>query len=198
MDMVKKNLPTILLIVIFIIFAGGVLLSQYLPNLTNNNSEAGTGTTFADPINYVFSLPKDAMLSLDADSTKVVHQVGDEIKIDLFLDTATHDILGMDAIINYPEDLLEITSIDTLDTFDNYPIALAENGQIKISGLKEIDKFVNGTFKIATITVKTIAAGEANLEFDFEPMSSTDSNVVTTDFSVDLLGFANGLTLTIN
>jgi hypothetical protein len=193
-----KSVIAILLIVLFIIFAGGALLSQYLPGLNGETDQQNPGFVRDNFGDELVDILRNAKLSLETDSTKVVYQIGDEVKFNLILDTIDHNIVGVDAIINYSNDLVEVTSIETSSAFESYPVSKAENGKVMISGLKEIGKSNKGIFKVATITMKMLNKGEAKLDFDFKPLNTTDSNVVELNTGEDLLSNTNGYTLTIN
>jgi hypothetical protein len=114
------------------------------------------------------------------------------------MDSGASQIIGVDAIIKYPEDLVKVAKITPTATFDLYPLQTANNGEIKVSGLKNPQTYVSGNQKIAAITLEFLKPGQAALTFVYSPMSTVDSNVVEFGSSIDLLGKTNGLTFTIN
>ncbi len=195
--MVKKYLPLLIILVLLVLFGLGIALATYLPDTFNTSNNINKDNIVNNDNDFTFK-SRNAILSLDTDSTKVTYQVGDEITLQLKLDTKQWNIVGFDAIVNYPEELVEVSNITTTDTFENYPLAKAEAGVIKISGLKDIGDSVRGEYLLAEMTLKFLATGQADLAFDYIPFQTTESNVVENNSGEDMLGIVNNISFTIN
>jgi hypothetical protein len=199
--MVKKNLPLIILSVVILIFISSLILAQALRGSFQGPVPSITPTPQASDnsgSNGFIGKIRNASLTLTSVSPKDTYKTGDQVTLDLTMDSGESHIIGVDAIIKYPEDLIKVDTIVPTTTFDLYPLQTAKNGEIKVSGLKNPETYVSGSQKIATITLEFLKQGQAALTFVYSPMSTVDSNVVEFGSAIDLLGKTNGLTLTIN
>lgn len=103
------------------------------------------------------------------------------------LNTGGSDSDGVDAIVKYDGNKLEVVSATLGDLFANKLVAdTSTAGQITFRATTPGETYYNGTGTFATINFKPIAEGTANVYFDFTAGSTTDSNVAY--LGEDILG----------
>lgn len=180
----RKTLVTLGIIAIAVI--GGVIAA----NLAKDTTEKAT--TYAD-------VPVGSASLVLSPATKSV-KVGDEITLDVVLNTGSDKTTGSDLSLRYDPALLEVLDNDsqvagvqiTAGTlFDFVPqntVTLA-TGLIEFSAAQQptSQAVVAADGKLATITFKAKAAGTANVRFDFTAGSTSDTNVIQPSDGRDLL-----------
>lgn len=114
-------------------------------------------------------------------------KVDDDIIVDVYVDTDTCNIDGVDAVILYNDNLLEISDISEGGDFSTYPLLQEGDNSIRISGLAEVDEPLTGNLKLAVIKIKAKQKGEAKLAFEFEEDSTVDSNISKHEENEDML-----------
>lgn len=106
-------------------------------------------------------------------------------------DLAGKEVSGIDVYLNYEPSKLEAQSIGVSSgIFNDYPVKTIDSttGQIAISGAASSFTPVTTEGTIATITFKALAtSGSTTLDFDYTPGSTTDSNIVESGTSTELL-----------
>ena len=137
-------------------------------------------------------------------------KVGEQVTVDVIVDTANDATTGIDLMLRYDPVLLEPVDADSATTgvqiaagtlFDftpNNSVTLA-TGLINFSASQQPTsqpvKASEG--KVATITFKAKAAGSAKVTFSHTPGASTDTNVVKAGEGRDLLNQVEDLDLTV-
>lgn len=114
-------------------------------------------------------------------SSQVGVKQGDEFDVVVKIDTASQNVTGADAVINYNPDLLEVESIDNGGFFPLFGKHYELNNQkIYITGFfAEKNQTKNGTGVFAKMTLKALKNGATNLSFACVEKSLADTNVVS-------------------
>lgn len=149
--------------------------------------------------------------------------IGDEFTVPLNLNTDNNQIWGTDIRIIFDKDKLQLTALNplarqnsTLKTFapidsgNNFNSTSVLNtanssGIIEFSAVtadltnQTVTAPFSGTAALASLTFKALAGGTANISFDYNSGSTTDSNIVPAGNDLtDLLGKVTNLSITIN
>lgn len=200
------NLPSsrfshikIIFIILGLVVAGEAIwaISNFIPR---NQSAPSLPTV--NTVNTVVA-PSSAVVSLSADNTSV--KVGDKITVVINV-SANKSTDGTDLIIDYDQALLTVDSqnekkvpVITGQIYGDYPINTIDqtNGKITVSGITSSPSGVvtNGVF--GTINLIAKAAGAAKLKLEFTKGSTTDTNVIETGTSKDILDSVQDLTINI-
>lgn len=116
------------------------------------------------------------------------------------LDTRGCEVDAVDTIIQFDPGEFEITDIKTTEDFSTYPLKKIDNkqGEIKISGLADINKPISGSLKLAELTIIPLESQEIELNFEFEKGSTVDSNIIEHKTAQDLLVEAQSLKINPN
>ena len=128
---------------------------------------------------------------------------GDTFNIKIIIDTEGKGVYGASSIINFDPKYLQVLSIDYQNkVFGIYPAAIPGNdeGKIQISGITaSVNKPYSGSGTFAIVTFQAIGQGSTNLDFDFTPGQTNDSNATTleNDIVVDTLNKVDGATVSI-
>ncbi len=138
------------------------------------------------------ALAADASLSLSP-KTKTV-EVGDNLAVDVNLDTDGAAVSSVDVVLNYPTTKLEYIKTTATTSFPNVSVQDSPKGTLHINLTTSSGTFT-GVDKIATITFKALATGQAPVTFVFTQGSTDDSNV--TSNNQDILATVSGGTYTI-
>jgi hypothetical protein len=160
-------------------------------------------TTYADvPVGAarLFATPKEKAV-----------KVGDQFSVDLMLSTGSDSTSGVDAVVRYDADLLEIVDADSAATgiqiapgalFDFTPLneVIQATGSINFSASQQpTNNAVTTTDgKLATVTFKAKAAGKATLRYTFTPGDLSDSNVIKPTDGRDLLNVVEEATINVS
>lgn len=188
-----KKIWIIAALVIILLIGGGVFFS-------NGQKSQSTTETSSEDQQII-----GGELSLTSNTTD--YKVGDTVPVTVKVDTAGFPTLGTDVVIKYDPNLLELGSKASLVSGNAYPEYPAsnfdqKNGIIVISGISALNgKEFSGLADFVTINFKAKAAGTANINFDFTPGGTADSNIiklgVENDPSVDILSKVSNLSVNI-
>ena len=116
--------------------------------------------------------------------------VGDTFEVVIDLSLSDESVDGVDALLFFDADLLQVEEIAAGDLFSSYPTNTYDNtqGTITISGVTQgSGSAVTSGGTMATITFLANAAGTSSLTFDFTSGSGTDSNVAESETGNDIL-----------
>lgn len=114
----------------------------------------------------------------------------DTFDLSVAVDTDGIDSLGAGAKIFFNTSLLTVLDVQTTDIYDDYPSKFFDNeeGLITISGIVNSPKKpFTGKGILANITFQAIKEGNAKVWFNFEPGSTTDSNIAVSSGTGDVL-----------
>lgn len=137
-------------------------------------------------------------------STKDQYKVGDELNILVKLNTGGHPTDGTDVIIKYDANFLDAQTSNFFTKgpiYQEYPLFDVDkaSGTIKISGVvTSKDKGFNGVGTFANLKLKAISAGSTALKVDYKVNATTDSNIIESGTTKDILDSVQDLNLTIN
>jgi len=139
------------------------------------------------------------MASLFFEPKEGKFKVGEEFEVKIFVDTGDYQTDATDVRLNFNPQILQVTKITEGKIYDDYPAKRVdlENGVIIINGITSLIKTFKGKDIFAVVTFKGIKPGIANLIFEFEPSSTTDSNVVASGIAKDVLGEVEGASIEI-
>lgn len=134
-------------------------------------------------------------------SSNQSYKVGENVSIDIRISTGGHTTDGTDLVLKYDPNFLEATGnniFDIGDVYSQYPNVNIDpkNGLIRISGVSDDEGF-NGTGDFATLNLKAKKDGSTNLSVDYTPSSTSDSNIIETNTTKDILGQVFDLDLNI-
>lgn len=132
-------------------------------------------TDFADVSN------KGSVLSLLPSSGTFT--TGQQIKVDVELNTNGEDVMGAEAVVIYDPKLLTATDKDIVQgsLFTSYPIKKVQReGMVRIIGVISDPKGeqYNGKGILGTINFKTVGKGNTEVTLDFTLGATNKSNVV--------------------
>lgn len=129
-------------------------------------------------------------------------QLNEIVPVSIRLATGGRNIIAADAVLRYDPNFLEATGSAFFaggDTFGDYPTTEvdSQNGVIRISGIGGIDDSFNGIGELASLNLKAKKLGKTTLSVEFTPGDTTDSNIIETNSTQDILGEVFNLDLTI-
>ncbi len=139
------------------------------------------------------ALAADASLSLSPKTQNVT--VGDNLTVDINLNTDSAPVAGVDAVLNYPVDKLEYVKTTATTNFPNVSVRDNPKGTLHINLTTGSGTFT-GVDKIASVTFKAIKAGQAPITFVFVQGSTTDDSNVNSNNN-DILATVSGGTYTL-
>jgi hypothetical protein len=138
--------------------------------------------------------------SLEFSATSKIVRTDETFSVDIIVDTVKQSAHGTGVKITFDPEVLEVISIETGSIFGDYPVASYDNsvGKIIISGISSsIRNEFNGRGVFATLTFRAIKKGGTTLQFDYQPGSTTDSNIAVTYGTGDILSNVNSLLVTV-
>lgn len=132
---------------------------------------------------------------------KTVYRVNEVIPVSVRLDSGGRTLDGADLIIRFDPRVLEATpgSLIAGSIFDEYPLLSADmkKGLVSVSGVNSTRVGFKGTGQFITVNFKARAKGNTSLIIDFEKGSTSDSNLVETGTSKDILEEVGNLELSV-
>lgn len=142
--------------------------------------------------------PQSRVTRLMLSPTSGVYRVGSTFQVDIGLDTGGHHTSGADAVITYNPKQLAVVDSDKTKSgvqvapgslYPKYPFNSVSSGTISVSGVIQPGSAgYSGIGTFATITFKVLrATSSSQVQFDFTPGSTADSNVASISGGADLL-----------
>jgi len=155
-------------------------------------------------IGFSLFLPKtfaasSAILSLS--SSKDNPAVNETFEVTVALNTAGAQTPGVDVILLFDPDKLEAQEIIKGNAFPQYVYQNIDNqkGRVSISGIIRLDgPPFSGRGTFAKVKFKAQSPGRTTINFDFAEGERNDSNVALFGTPDDILGKAQGTTITIS
>jgi hypothetical protein len=168
--------------------------------------EVGLGVKTARFKSNIQSLPttivpiSGAKITLNASSP--IMKLGQRNPVKLRIDTGGHTINGADIVINYDPGILKLSkdSIETGSVFAEFPLidVATSSGTIRISGTSSANGVgFSGINSLATLIFTAIAPGKSDLSIDYVPGSTTDSNLIESSTSQDIIEKVENTTITV-
>lgn len=159
--------------------------------------------TFIIFFNLIKPAQAYAAASLSLSPATATKNVGDAFNVDIVLNTGGDAAAGVTAILTYDTTKLQVTSgsqITAGSLFTN-PLTNTVNstiGEIRFDS-GSLGTAYTGTGTVATIPFKALAAGNAAVNFTFNPSSTTNTSLVASAASpTNLLTTVNNGTYTIS
>ena len=141
-------------------------------------------------------------ITLVADKTG--YAVGEEIKVIVRVGTGGHNTNGTDVVIKYDPQAVEVNEANGIvagDLYTEYPILKTDagNGIVQISGISPADYTgFNGLGEFATLNLRAKSLGQATLSIEYKPNTTTDSNIIDSADSNDILAQVENLKITVD
>lgn len=128
-------------------------------------------------------------------------KTGESVPVSVVIGTGGHIIDGVDLVVSFDPKVLEATQGGLINgkILDEYPLVSldAKKGLISISGISSTKKGYIGNGQFASIIFKAKSPGATSVTVDFKKDSTTDSNLVESSISKDILEFVDNLELNI-
>lgn len=124
-----------------------------------------------------------------------VFAVGDKISVNINVDSVKATD-GTDVILNYDPKLLTVTqNAEVGNIYNDYPLNVFDNatGKISLSGISSNPNGAIAKGLFGTIILEAKAPGKTTISVDFVKDSTTDSNIIETKTSKELLGKVGNL-----
>lgn len=126
------------------------------------------------------SLPKSVLAaSLSFSPSQGSHSLNESFSVNVILNTNTAQVDGVDALINFDATKLQVSSATLGTLFTNKLTESASGGTITFRATSAAGSPFVGSGTLATIVFKGISQGTANVNFNFTPGSTVDSNVAS-------------------
>ncbi len=158
----RKNL--VFVVVSLVVVVELVWGSSYLKNLPQPAAptQAATG----------------ALLSFSP--AQKITKVGEELDIELYLDTKGIKTSGTDVLVSYDPAVVEVLEVRPGLLYQKYPLNEIDvaGGKIGFSAVAEPPKTFSGKGVLAYLKLKALKTGTATFSIEFTKGETTDSNVV--------------------
>lgn len=132
-------------------------------------------------------------------SPKTTYNKGETVPVTVRLTTGGRNTSGVDVILRFDPKILEASAsgIKRGNIYQEYPVAsLDPQGVVSVSGIS-VNKDFSGVGVFANVIFTAKASGQTSVKVDFQKDSTTDSNVVETGTTKDILDQVFNLDLTI-
>ncbi len=186
--MINKNLIYIIIILIIV-----SLIGSYFLFWKAENKEVKTGL---NPKEKVEKNKAENGATLFIEPQKGEYKAGDELRVEVGIDTKGSKVSGADVVISYDSNLLSPIGKRASKEDSVFPIWPENNikdGKVKFSALTAPGKFFSGKGKIATLYFKALKKGKAKISFIFNKEPSVfDCNVASKGEDI-LKGVINGI-----
>ena len=132
---------------------------------------------------------------------KTNYKVNEIASVSVIIDTGGHTVDGVDLVVRFDPKSLEATPGGLVKSgiFDEYPLVAVDKklGLISISGVNSLKKGYQGTGRFAVLNLKAKLPGNTSVTVDFNKGSTTDSNLVESGLSKDILEVVDNLELVV-
>lgn len=140
--------------------------------------------------------PRISSAVLALQTTNLQVEVGQEIPVDIVLDTDGALVDGVDVIISFDPVLLKAEPVKVGTLFNDYPQNDLEDGKITLSGISDSTGYL-GKGILGTIVFKAVKPGSASVKIEYRPDDTIESNVILSGAAKDILGKVEDLVLDI-
>lgn len=190
-----KNLPVIkiifailaVIVVGELIWAGMTLVSK--SRVQNPVLDAITQNT--QP-----AVQQPAKIALQANKQSL--KTGETVTVNILVDTGGRNTDGIDVILNFDPKTLSADKVTTGTIYPNYPVnSVDPAGKVSLSGITSVDKSFSGTGVLGTVTFKAVSLGKTTVALNFSLGNTTDTNIIESKTTKDVLTKVDNLTLQI-
>ncbi len=188
----KISLPKIIFIILGVVLIAEVIYAGWslIPK------SAGTPLPVQSNSNVEQSVSR---ISLTAPEQSF--QVGDVIPVLVSIDSGGKNISGVDLIVQYDPEFLEITNedLEVGQALDEYPFKSVdpEQGLVSISGITSLGNDFSGAAEFAALNFRAVSPGQTVLSVNFEKGSTVASNLVEVTSAQNILEETDDLELII-
>jgi hypothetical protein len=199
MDMVNNKQTLIIAVLSFIVLA---LIAYILPNivitLNRNISDNDVLTpTMTDQDGAIAKIRNASLILQSIDSNKI-YKIGDTVSFNINSDYDDKYYIAVDAIVEYLPTQLRVIKIENSKSFDAYPLSIDRNSKIYVSAIMNPENKIKGVQTLATVSVEFLTSGKIDLNILYKPFQTTDSNIMPSGSSEDVLGRVENLSFQVN
>jgi hypothetical protein len=194
----------ILVVILLVILSVGIVfvrttkqlsLTMVKKELTNVVKKEQVVTIIPTPTFY--DMPGIYSINL----TKPKIKAGEKTDAEIIFMASGVELNGSDVVLKFDKDKLRIDDKVVLgDYFSSYPIQIIDNekGILKISGFRPKNRIaMSNPTKLCVVTFTAQKPGNSEISFDFEKSKTNRTTLVERGTSLNILGQANPVTLTI-
>lgn len=192
--------PKYLFIILGVIVTIGIVIG--VKALIQRSSSISAPANQNTSTSQVAILDSNAVINakLFFETTKTEFRVGEEVPVTVKIDTDGQIADGVDVVLKFDPKILEASSasIITGTLFPDYPVSKVQDGIVRITAITSLaGKGYSGSGIFAVINFKAKAKGMAFVRFEFTKGSTTDTNIVGSEFTNDMLGEVKDLEVVI-
>lgn len=137
-----------------------------------------------------------AKITLQADKQSL--KIGEVATVNILVDTGGRNTDGTDVILNFDPKTLSADKVTSGTIYPNYPVnSVDPAGRVSLSGITSVDKSFSGAGVLGTVTFKAVSLGKTTVALDFSLGNTTDTNVIESKTTKDVLTKVDNLTLQI-
>lgn len=183
---------------IFIVLSAVILLEAVWAVLSLSKNQLKQQSAIVPPAQTSPAPEKQRVPSavLALQTTNLQVEVGQEIPVDIVLDTDGALVDGVDVIISFDPVLLKAEPVKVGTLFNDYPQNAQEDGKITLSGISDSTGY-SGKGILGTIVFKAVKQGSASVKIEYSPDATIESNVILSGAAKDILGNVLDLALDI-
>lgn len=149
----------------------------------------------------VASNVEQSVAGISLTAPKQSFQIDEIIPVLVTIDSGSKTISGVDLIVQYDPEILEVTKQGLIagSIFDEYPLMSvdSEKGLISISGISNLGGSFAGKGEFVTLNFKAKQVGSTSLTVNFEKDITTASNLVEVNTSKNILEEVDNLEIII-
>lgn len=164
-----------------------LVLSLGLAFVTVSGRNGGVGTGAGQNLtsNAANVVPT---ISLSPATGDYSFSAGQTYPVGIVVDSAGKSIDGVDVVISYDSAKVQVVGgkVNPTSLFSENPLNSAAQGKIRFSVLSFSPQPQSGI--IGTFSIKPLVKGEVDLNVDYAPGSTTDSNIAEHGSAMDVLG----------
>lgn len=145
--------------------------------------------TFLSPPAKILEVPRpvsEGQIIIHSDKSNM--PVGDNAIITVKISTGGRTTDGVDLVLHFDPEKLEAKAITKGAAYQEYPVESVDNsnGIIRVSGITQTG--FNGMDVLTQIEFKAKSSGKTTISAEFKPGVTTDSNIIETGSTNDILG----------
>jgi hypothetical protein len=179
---------------IVIILAGVIIVGEIIFGIKTFTSPPPTSS-----VGQVHPLT-EANISLV--SPDIFYKVGNTFPVSIRVGTGGHTINGVDVVLKYDPKVIQANdkTFAPKNVFALFPAVEVDNnaGIVRISGIADVNQpGFNSVGTLGKIDFTAKALGKTSIQIESQPGVTTESNVIESGTSADILGKTSGLEITV-